>query len=56
MSDYVPSTGYPMRYLVAVAERRHAARVLTRLGHSAADIARRLGVSTRTVVRYRKEA
>lgn len=52
-SKYVPSAGFPMRYPVADSERRHAIRVLTKLGHSAADIARRLGICTRTVNRWR---
>lgn len=56
MSAYVPSQGYPMMYPTEVAQRRHIARVLTCLGHSAADIARRLGVSDRTVMRYRGHA
>jgi hypothetical protein len=52
-TPYVRSVGEPGKYPVEVANRRHTARVLTRLGHSAADIARRLGITNRTVMRYR---
>lgn len=38
------------------AERAEAARILTARKLSAAEIARRMGVSSRTVVRYRRRA
>lgn len=51
MSAYVPSPGYPPT--VTYDERVAAALALTRAGCSAAEIAVRLGVSARTVARYR---
>lgn len=56
MSAYVVSKGYGfLRYPVELAERRQQVRALTRLGHSAADIAQRLGITNRTVHRYRAQ-
>lgn len=52
MSVYVSSPRYAPR--LTRDERLHNVRVLTRLGQSANEIAIRLGMCCRTVVRYRR--